>query len=690
MVRRAGVLRTPAPPAGLALALSFLIALAALLPARADSAKSSKTAKGGEPAVLAPGAPVPATEPAPVKPVSPRQAERLARRSERAATRTGSGAGEPGATTVSPLGAEESAGTTHQGNMRRRGSPRRAGSGAERVAGRSGDAGPGGESQNAARGVAQPQALSPKAKAKKEREREERRQEHEERRQRNGHENRKEREAREAEEARAAEEAPVSVPTAQAPPVSVSAAVSAATAIATSAATASTAGGPTVAGEHAVKSTISSRAATRRRHRAPRSRGAAPAGAALRATALGAEGAPTSHSVQTHKKPATRRAAKAHQSSPLVTTVTRIIGVIPTSLWLLIAALALAVAAFATTSRLSARRARRLERQRRDLLEDVGLLQAALLPELPGRVGPVATTAAYRPASGPGAGGDFYDVFALEEGKIAVIVGDVSGHGRDALPHTTLLRYTLRTYLEAELSPREALRAAAPALERQLGGSFATVVLATFDPRERLLTYACAGHPHPLLTGMAHDAPIIACSAPPIGAGRPTGTRQTVVRVPGATVACFYTDGVIEARTGGELYGQGRLAGALEGLGTEPTAASLLDSVRDGTDRRPDDMAACLLGISGGEAAPEIVSEQIELDGREAGWNRTRRFLLAAGVPEQRIAEVLDGARAIAADHGSALLELKPGDGPPRMTLTHDNIAPLRARALARTQEVAL
>jgi hypothetical protein len=216
-------------------------------------------------------------------------------------------------------------------------------------------------------------------------------------------------------------------------------------------------------------------------------------------------------------------------------------------------------------------------------------------------------------------------------------------------------------------------------------------VLATFDPRERLLTYACAGHPHPLLTGMAHDAPIIACSAPPIGAGRPTGTRQTLVRITGATVACFYTDGVIEARTGGELYGQGRLSGALEGLGAQPTAASLLDSVRDGTDRRPDDMAACLLGISGGAGRPEIVSEQIELDGREAGRSRARRFLLAAGVPEQRIAEVLDGARAIAADHGSALLELKlVGDGPPHMTLTHDNIAPLRARALARTQEVAL
>jgi hypothetical protein len=687
MARRTGVLRTPAPPASLALAVSFLIALAALLPARADSAKRSQTAKGSEPAALAPGAPAPAAEPTRAKPVNPHQAERLARRRERTDATTGTSTDKQSATPVAPAVAEGRSGATHQGNGRHRGAPRRGGSGAEQAAGRGGGEANSGESQSAATGLAQPQALSTKTKAKKEREREDRRREREERRERNGHENRREREGREAEEARAAE-ASAAGRAPEAPLVSATA-VAAATPTAAAVATPTAAGGPAIAGEHAVKSTISSRAASR--HRARRARGALSAGAALPSAALApAISAPTAHSTPRRGKAAAKRPGKAHESSPLVTTVTRIIGVIPTSLWLLIAALALAAVAFATTSRLAARRAGRLDRQRRELLEDVGLLQAALLPELPGRVGPVRTSAAYRPASGPGAGGDFYDVFALEEGMIAVIVGDVSGHGRDALPHTTLLRYTLRTYLEAGLSPREALRAAAPALERQLGGSFATVVLATLDPRERLLTYACAGHPHPLLTGMADDASIIACSAPPIGAGRPTGTRQTVVRVPGATVACFYTDGVIEARTNGELYGQGRLAGALDGLGTEPTAASLLDSVRDGTDRRPDDMAACLLGISGGEARPEIISEQIELDGREAGRRRTRRFLLAAGVPEERIAEVLDSARAIAADHGSALLELKLGEGPPRMTLTHDNVAPLRARAITRTQEVAL
>jgi serine phosphatase RsbU (regulator of sigma subunit) len=136
-----------------------------------------------------------------------------------------------------------------------------------------------------------------------------------------------------------------------------------------------------------------------------------------------------------------------------VTTITRIVGVVPTGVRILIGVLLALALAMGVRSRLVALRSRRLERQRGELLEDVGLLQAALLPLPPARLGPVATSAAYRPADGPVAGGDFYDVFALEDGQLAVIVGDVSGHGRQALPHTALIRFTLRAYLEAGLSP---------------------------------------------------------------------------------------------------------------------------------------------------------------------------------------------------------------------------------------------
>ena len=152
-------------------------------------------------------------------------------------------------------------------------------------------------------------------------------------------------------------------------------------------------------------------------------------------------------------------------------------------------------------------------------------------------------------------------MFALEDGQVGVIVGDVSGHGRDALPHTALMRFTLRAYLEAGLSPRTAIKTAGTVLERQLGGSFATVVAATYNPRERQLVYAGAGHPPPIVLGSGSHSfsPITVSSSPPIGAGRRTGARQTVVSVPGRGTVCFYTDGVTEARVGADLFGPERL-----------------------------------------------------------------------------------------------------------------------------------
>lgn len=372
---------------------------------------------------------------------------------------------------------------------------------------------------------------------------------------------------------------------------------------------------------------------------------------------------------------AERDAPTRGRPSPIVTTITKIVGVVPTSVWILVGVLLALALALGARSRLVALRARRLERQRGELLEDVGLLQAALLPLPPPRLGPVGTSAAYRPADGPGAGGDFYDVFALEDGQLAVILGDVSGHGRQALPHTALIRFTLRAYLEAGLTPRSALQTAGAVLERQLGESFATVVAATYHPRDRVLTYACAGHPPPIVLGSKSIAPITACSAPPIGAGMRTGTRQTVVSVPGWSQVCLYTDGVTEARVGPELYGAERLAATLAELGPEATASTLLERVAQDTTARSDDMAACLLRVEGGPGAPKVLVEELELERSETAGDRTERFLLACGVERGELAELTSSAQVVAGRAGAVLLELRLADGPPEVALHRDNVA---------------
>jgi hypothetical protein len=392
--------------------------------------------------------------------------------------------------------------------------------------------------------------------------------------------------------------------------------------------------------------------------------------------------------------------------SPIVTTITRIVGVVPTPVWAAIGTLLALAFALAIRSRLAALRARRLEKQRSQLLEDVGLLQSALLPVIPSRLGPVGTSVAYRPAAGPGAGGDFYDVFALEDGQLAIIVGDLSGHGREALPHTALVRFTLRAYLEAGLSPREAVRTAGSVLERQLGGSLATVVVATYQPRDRILVYASAGHPPPLVLGLegrrgrpqASEAdsafsvssagPVTACSSPPIGAGIPTGTRQTVLSLPGKARVCFHTDGVTESRVGGELFGSQRLAQTLAGLGAGATASALLDSVADATDRRPDDMAACLLCLEGGASAPVVLQEELLLGNEAPARDRTEDFLLACGVQRLQAAELIRSAELAAGRTGSMLLVLRYSDGLPVLTLQPDNVAPLHAHHARRQADL--
>jgi len=416
----------------------------------------------------------------------------------------------------------------------------------------------------------------------------------------------------------------------------------------------------------------------KREHKRPAARNATSHTALTAAVAPTAAG--TVASAHAGAGRAERRAAVAHgvagrgRPSPIVTTITKIVDVVPTPVRVLIGVLLALAIALGLRSTLIALRARRLEAQRGELLEDVGLLQAALLPVPPARLGPVGTSVAYRPAEGPGAGGDFYDVFALDDGRLAVIVGDISGHGRQALPHTALVRFTLRAYLEAGLSPRSAVQTAGAVLERQLGESFATVVAATYHPRERKLVYACAGHPPPIVLGSRPITPITVGSSPPIGTGMRTGTRQTAISVPGHSQVCFHTDGVTDARVAGELYGAERLQHALGALGSRATAPVLLERVAGETDSRPDDMAACVLCVEGGADAPVVLAEEVEFSREELAGDRALRFLLACGVARDETTEILRSARAVAQREGTVLLDLCIVGGHPRVTVLRNNV----------------
>jgi serine phosphatase RsbU (regulator of sigma subunit) len=374
--------------------------------------------------------------------------------------------------------------------------------------------------------------------------------------------------------------------------------------------------------------------------------------------------------------PDRRRTTKKASDKPktvtrtVVRTVQRAVEVVPGFLWALIAGLAALSLAATAASSLLARRARRLDRQRAELLQDVGLLQAALLPDAPAQIaGAAAATAAYRPATSGPAGGDFYDVFALDTERLGIIVGRVSATGKRALGVTAHIRHVLRAYLEGGLAPRNALQVGADVLERHLGPDYACATVAIFDSATSQLTYAGAGMPAPIVLGSAAFEPVTSCAAPAIGMGVATGTRQTSVVLPAGATACLFTDGLLDGRIGGGRYGYRRASQAVEGLDAQGGADALLDRIATEADTSVDDTAVVMLRVEGRPAdailGGERRLEELELGSRELDGDRPVDFLRDCGVPTDTIPAMIEELRATATRLGGAVLRVRFGPGVP-------------------------
>jgi serine phosphatase RsbU (regulator of sigma subunit) len=334
----------------------------------------------------------------------------------------------------------------------------------------------------------------------------------------------------------------------------------------------------------------------------------------------------------------------------------------PIILALLLVAMWLGVRAY-----LAARRAARLEGQRAMLLADVGAMQAALVPAVPARLGGLAVSVAYRPAEGPAAGGDFYDLFVPAPGRVAIILGDVAGHGHEALTQATLTRYTLRAYLQAGLQPRAALALAGRVLADRSGEHYATVAAGVYDRRDATLTYALAGHPPPILRGGWETwEPITICSSAPLGCDIPTGRRQSTISLPEGAEVCFFSDGLIEARCSRsdeeeecELLGRDRLSELLAALGPRPMAEDLLTAVRATARATPDDMAACILAPQTPTRGAHVHVEELEANEWALSVGHVQRFLQACRLPAGEIARTIELATATAVACGTAVLRVE-------------------------------
>jgi Stage II sporulation protein E (SpoIIE) len=380
----------------------------------------------------------------------------------------------------------------------------------------------------------------------------------------------------------------------------------------------------------------------------------------------GAEGADPAGAASDGAGPAGRRAgengrddAGRDDSGNAVTrSIDRIVEVVPAFIWIALGLLSLIALALGGRAFVDRRRAKALEADREILKREVTLLERTLLPPVPERLGSLTASVAYRPAEGPAAGGDFYDALELPDGRVAVLVGDVSGHGPESLERTNTIRAELRVALEAGATPREALGTVGTNAPNMPTGMFATVVAAVHDPGTGTFTYATAGHPPPIVIGPGAHEPVTVASSLPIGIGLPTGLRQTTVTLEPGSVVCLFTDGLLEAHVGEEMLGRERLRDIVAGLDPEDGAEALLDGVIDAADEVSDDMAVCLLRATTAAIRRGVHVEELELDAGDVEAGIAERFLEAFGLSEDEVARTAAEVRAASAVAGRAVLRV--------------------------------
>ncbi|GAA4917286.1 PAS domain S-box-containing protein [Nonomuraea thailandensis] len=229
---------------------------------------------------------------------------------------------------------------------------------------------------------------------------------------------------------------------------------------------------------------------------------------------------------------------------------------------------------------LSLDNARRYTRERNTALA----LQRDLLPrDLCGGAA-VEVASRYLPSDvHEGVGGDWYDAIRLPGARIALVVGDVTGHGINAAATMGRLRTAVRTLSYLELPPDQLLahldRLVADDACGDLDVTGATCLYAIYDAATRRCTMAAAGHPPPAVVTPAGEVIF-----PPLPSGTPIGLgmgsfESHDLHLAAGTVLALYTDGLIETRQADLDAGMARLGTALAGAAALPTLESLCASV---------------------------------------------------------------------------------------------------------------
>ena len=212
------------------------------------------------------------------------------------------------------------------------------------------------------------------------------------------------------------------------------------------------------------------------------------------------------------------------------------------------------------------------------------MMQRSLLPqsvpELPG----LELGDAYESSARVEVGGDVYDFMELADGRLAVALGDVTGHGIEAAADMAMAKFVFRSLAREHPEPGDFLQSANDVIVGEIApGKFITMVYVVIDPVSGEIAVAGAGHPAPRVVGADGAIKSLDAAGLVLGVERAQIDEEVRATLAVGDAVVLYTDGVIEARRDGELYGADRLDRALaerSTLSPAQLAQSVLDDCR--------------------------------------------------------------------------------------------------------------
>jgi PAS domain S-box-containing protein len=233
------------------------------------------------------------------------------------------------------------------------------------------------------------------------------------------------------------------------------------------------------------------------------------------------------------------------------------------------------------------------------------ILQEALVT-VPERLPGIDLGYVYRSATQAArVGGDFYDIFELEHGKIGVLIGDVSGKGVRAAALTTMVKNTIKAYSFQGDRPSAVLSKANNLINRASGpADFVTLIYLVLDTETGDFTYCNAGHPPPLIkdrTGVRFPS----AHSTITGVFPDSSFIEATDRLSPGDLLVLYTDGVIETKRDSELFGEKRLGEAVGPVARpdEAVGAILHRIIEFSDDKLLDDVAILALALKGPNTA---------------------------------------------------------------------------------------